>query len=172
MVQRTDISSTQKKSKILSALFIAASVFTTSQVAVAGAAVDQLSDCLVKATTTADKTAVLQWTFVALSTHPDLKAFSNVSEAQKNQLDQKFAQVVQRVITEQCAAQTKTVIQTEGLQAVGESFQQLGRSTGEEIIRNPEVKKQMSGVVRYLDLNKLVTTFLTPELLSKIGLSN
>lgn len=171
MSQHVNIAVAQKKSKRLSSLLLAATLFGTSQMAVAGPTVDQLSDCLVKATTAADKTAVLQWTFVALSTHPDLKAFSNVSETQKKQLDQKFAQVVQRVITEQCAAQTKAVIQTEGLQAVGESFQQLGRSTGDEIISNPEVKQQLRGVVRYIDLNKLVTTFLTPDIFSKLGLS-
>lgn len=171
MSQHVNIAVAQKKSKRLSSLLLAATLFGISQMAVAGPTVDQLSDCLVKATTAADKTAVLQWTFVALSTHPDLKAFSNVSETQKKQLDQKFAQVVQRVITEQCAAQTKAVIQTEGLQAVGESFQQLGRSTGDEIISNPEVKQQLRGVVRYIDLNKLVTTFLTPDIFSKLGLS-
>lgn len=171
MSQHVNIAVAQKKSKRLSSLLLAATLFGTSQMAVAGPTVDQLSDCLVKATTAADKTAVLQWTFVALSTHPDLKAFSNVSETQKKQLDQKFAQVVQRVITEQCAAQTKAVIQTEGLQAVGESFQQLGRSTGDEIISNPEVKQQLRGVVRYIDLNKLVTTFLTTDIFSKLGLS-
>lgn len=79
-------------------------------------------------------------------------------------------QVLQRVIVEQCSAQTKAVIQAEGIQAVGESFQQLGRSTGEEIIKNPEVKQQLQGVVRYLDLNKLVMTFLTPDILGKLGL--
>lgn len=171
MFHCTDNSSVEKKSKKLSSLLLAATLFGASQMAVAGPTVDQLSDCLVKATTTADKTTVLQWTFVALSTHPDLKAFSNVSDSQKQQLDQKFAQVVQRVITEQCAAQTKAVIQAEGLQAVGESFQQLGRTTGDEIISNPEVKQQLRGVVRYIDLNKLVTTFLTPDVFSKLGLS-
>ena len=121
----------------------------------AGQSVDALSDCLVKATTATDKTTVLQWTFSALSAHPDLKAMSNVSEEQRTQLDQKFAHVLQRVIVEQCAAQTKTVIQTEGFQAVGESFQALGRSTGEEIIKNPAVKQQLNGILRYIDLNKL-----------------
>ena len=143
----------------------------TVQMANASPSVDQLSDCLLKATTATDKTTVLQWTFVALSTHPDLQIFSQVTEAQKNQLDQKFAQVVQRVIVEQCAVQTKAVIQTDGLQAVGDSFQELGRATGEEIIQNPEVKKQLNGLIRYIDLNKLVTTFLTPDIFSKLGIS-
>jgi hypothetical protein len=136
----------------------------------AGQSVDALSDCLVKATTATDKTTVLQWTFSALSAHPDLKAMSNVSEEQRTQLDQKFAHVLQRVIVEQCAAQMKTVIQTEGFQAVGESFQALGRSTGEEIIKNPAVKQQLNGILRYIDLNKLVMTFLTPDLFKKLGL--
>ncbi|WP_353161553.1 hypothetical protein [Acinetobacter guillouiae] len=150
-------------------VFMATALMGTAQFAVAGPTVDQLSDCLVKATTATDKTTVLQWTFAALSTHPDLKALSNVSDAQRTQLDQKFAQVLQRVIVEQCAAQTKAVIAAEGVQAVGDSFQELGRTTGEDIIKNPEVKKQLQGVLRYVDLNKLVMTFLTPDIWNKLG---
>ena len=146
-------------------------LFGASQVSVAGSTVDQLSQCLVKSTTATDKTAVLQWTFVALSSHPDLKAFSNVTATQKEQLDKNLASVLQRIIVEQCSAQTKAVIQAEGLQAVGNSFQELGQITGEEILKNPEVKSQLKGVVRYIDLNKLVVTFLTPDLWNKLGIT-
>ena len=158
-----------KFSHMCRSVFMATALMGTAQFAVAGPTVDQLSDCLVKATTATDKTTVLQWTFAALSTHPDLKALSNVSDAQRTQLDQKFAQVLQRVIVEQCAAQTKAVIAAEGVQAVGDSFQELGRTTGEDIIKNPEVKKQLQGVLRYVDLNKLVMTFLTPDIWNKLG---
>ena len=140
-----------------------------TQIASAGPTVDQLSDCLVKSTTATDKTAVLQWTFVALSVHPDLKAYSNVTDEQRTQLDKKLAQTLQRILVEQCSAQAKAVIQAEGLQAVGDSFQELGSITGEEILKNPEVKQQLKGVVRYLDLNKLMMTFLTPDLFNKLG---
>lgn len=148
---------------------VAVSLLGATQFAQASQAGDQLSDCLVKATTATDKTTVLQWTFVALSAHPDLKTMSNISDDQRTALDQKFAQVVQRVIVEQCSAQTKAVIQADGIQAVGESFQALGRSTGEDILKNPEVKKQLQGVIRYVDMGKLVTTFLTPDIWNKLG---
>ena len=140
-----------------------------TQIASAGPTVDQLSDCLVKSTTATDKTAVLQWTFVALSVHPDLKTYGNVTDEQRTQLDKKLAQTLQRILVEQCSAQAKAVIQAEGLQAVGDSFQELGSITGEEILKNPEVKQQLKGVVRYLDLNKLMMTFLTPDLFNKLG---
>ena len=52
---------------------------------------------------------------------------------------------------------------------MGESFQQLGRITGEEIVKNTEVKQQLNGLLRYVDLNKMVTTFLTPEIWNKLG---
>ena len=143
--------------------------FSTHQIASAGPTVDQLSDCLVKSTTATDKTAVLQWTFVALSVHPDLKTYSNVTDEQRTQLDKKLAQTLQRILVEQCSAQAKAVIQAEGLQAVGDSFQELGSITGEEILKNPEVKQQLKGVVHYLDLNKLMMTFLTPDLFNKLG---
>ena len=162
-------SSRRKFSHLSRSVIMAAAVLGTTQVAIAGPTVDQLSDCLVKATTAADKTTVLQWTFTALAAHPDLKSFSNVTPEQKNQLDQKLAQVLQRVIVEQCSTQTKAVIQTEGIQAVGEAFQQLGQSAGEDIVKDPAVRQQLQGTLRYIDLNKLVTTFLTPDIWNKLG---
>ena len=129
-----------------------------------------LSQCLIEATTTNDKITVLQWTFVALAQHPDLSAFAQVNTEQKQQLDQQLAQVLQRILVEQCASQTKSVIQSDGLQAVGESFQELGKITGEEILRNPEIKNQLNGVLKYIDLGKLVTTFLTPDIWNKLGI--
>ena len=140
-----------------------------SQFTMASTAQDQLSSCLVKSTTAADKTSVLQWTFAALSTHPDLKAFAQVSDAQKEQLDQNFAAVLQRILVEQCSAQAKAVIQADGVEGIGSSFQELGQITGEEILKNPEIKAQLKGVLRYVDLNKLVMTFLTPDLWNKLG---
>ncbi|MCK4087295.1 hypothetical protein NVT87_07545 [Acinetobacter radioresistens] len=152
-------------------LFIGATLLGASQIALAGPTVDQLSNCLMKSTTPTDKTVVLQWTFVALGNHPDLKAFSNVTATQKEALDKNLATVLQRIVVEQCSAQTKAVIQTEGLQAVGDSFQELGSITGEEILKTPEIKQQLNGVLKYVDLNKLVTTFLTPDLWNKLGVT-
>lgn len=147
----------------------AVALLGSAQLATAGPTVDQLSDCLVKSTTETDKKTVLQWTFVALSAHPELKKFSNVNEEQRTQLDNNLAQVLQRILVEQCSAQTKAVIAAEGVQAVGDSFQELGSVTGEEIINNPEVNNQLKGVLRYVDLNKLVMTFLTPDVWNKLG---
>ena len=152
-------------------LFIGATLLGASQIALAGPTVDQLSNCLMKSTTPTDKTVVLQWTFVALGNHPDLKAFSNVTATQKEALDKNLATVLQRILVEQCSAQTKAVIQTEGLQAVGDSFQELGSITGEEILKTPEIKQQLNGVLKYVDLNKLVTTFLMPDLWYKMGVT-
>lgn len=153
----------------LRTFLISATLLGATQVAIAGPTVDQLSDCLMKSTTATDKTTVLQWTFVALGNHPDLKAFSNVTATQKEALDKNLATVLQRILVEQCSTQTKAVIQAEGLQAVGDSFQELGRTTGEAIVKNPEVNQQLKGVLRYVDLNKMVMTFLTPDVWNKLG---
>ncbi len=169
LMSRVYISPLGKFSSLSRSVLMAAAVLGTTQVVMAGPTVDQLSDCLVKATTAADKTTVLQWTYSALAAHPDLKTFSNVTPEQKTQLDQKLAQVLQRVIVEQCSTQTKAVIQAEGIQAVGEAFQQLGQSAGEDIVKDPAVRQQLQGTLRYIDLNKLVMTFLTPDIWNKLG---
>ncbi|MGE8538652.1 MAG: hypothetical protein ACN6NI_05160, partial [Acinetobacter sp.] len=105
-----------KSSSRVRSFFLGAICLGVAQVSMAGPTVDQLSDCLVKSTTATDKTTVLQWTFVALGNHPDLKAFSNVTATQKEALDKNLATVLQRILVEQCSAQTKAVIQAEGLQ--------------------------------------------------------
>ena len=135
----------------------------------ASTTIDALSQCLVKSTTASDKTTVLQWTFAALAQHPDLNAMSAISATQKEQLDQSLAQVLQRILVEQCSSQTKAVIQADGLEGVGDSFQELGTMTGNEILKTPEVKRQLNGVLKHVEMGKLVTTFLTPEFFNKLG---
>ena len=141
-------------------------VISTAQ---ASPAVDQLSQCLVQATTATDKTVVLQWIFAALAQHPDLNAMSAVTAPQKELLDKNLASVLQRILVEQCSSQTKAVIQADGFEAVGTSFQELGTITGNEILKTPEVKSQLNGVLKHVDMGKLVTTFLTPDIWNKLG---
>ena len=160
---------TKKCTKFGSSLLVVSALMGATQMASARATVDNLSNCLVKSTTDADKKVLLQWTFVALSAHPDLQSFSQVTTEQRDGLDKNLAQVLQRILVDQCSAETKAVIQTDGLQAVGDSFQELGQETGEQILKTPEIKDQYKGLVRYLDLSKLVATFLTPELFNKLG---
>ena len=136
----------------------------------ASTTVDALSQCLVKSTTASDKTTVLQWTFAALAQHPDLNSMSSVTASQKEQLDKNLAQVLQRILVEQCSSQTKAVIQTDGLEAVGDSFQELGTITGNEILKTPQVKSQLNGVLKHVEMGKLVTTFLTPDIWNKLGI--
>jgi len=57
-MSRVYTSARRKFSHLSHSVIIAAAVLGTTQVAMAGSAVDQLSDCLVKATTAADKTTV------------------------------------------------------------------------------------------------------------------
>ena len=135
----------------------------------ASSTVDALSQCLVKSTTATDKTTVLQWTFAALSQHPDLNSMSSISATQKEQLDQNLAQVLQRILVEQCSTQAKAVIQADGFEAVGTSFQELGSITGNELLKTPQMKNQLNGVLKHVDMGKLVTTFLTPDIWNKLG---
>ena len=61
------------------------------------------------------------------------------------------------------------MIQAEGFEAVGTSFQELGSITGNEILKTPQVKNQLNSVLKHVDMGKLVTTFLTPDIWNKLG---
>ena len=155
----------RRLSLFISAFTLCGMAMTTQ----ASPAQQQLSQCLIESTTAQDKTTVLQWTFVALAQHPDLKAMSQVTTEQKNQLDQNLAQVLQRIVVEQCASQAKAVIQADGVKGVTESLQALGQETGQEILQQPEIKNQLNGVLKYIDLNKLMMTFLSPDMWNRLG---
>jgi hypothetical protein len=159
-------------SATMACIAIASCGAVLSPTAQASQAVDQLSDCLVKSITAADQTTLLQWTFSALAAHPDLKALSNISSDQKTALDQKLAQVLERVLVDQCAAQTKAVIASDGLSAVTTSFKALGRQAGEQMLQDPAVSQQLKNTLRYVNLSKLATVFLSPEVFSKWGSSD
>ena len=155
----------RRLSLFISAFTLCGMAMTTQ----ASPAQQQLSQCLIESTTAQDKTTVLQWTFAALAQHPDLKAMSQVTAEQKNQLDQNLAQVLQRIVVEQCASQAKAVMQAEGVKGVTESLQALGQETGQEILQQPEIKNQLNGVLKYIDLNKLMMTFLSPDMWNRLG---
>lgn len=158
------------QTQLIKILLLICGLMSFYSVTYASVATDRLSDCLVKSTTETDQKVVLQWTFVALSNHPDLQVFRQITPEQQESLNKNLAQVLQRILVDQCANETKAVIQTDGLQAVGTSFQKLGQITGEKILKTPEINEQYKGIIQYLDLGKLVTTFLTPEILQKIAI--
>src|SRR5262245_51015619 len=81
----------------------------------AGPYSDDLAKCLVASTSAADKSGLVQWMFAAASLHPDVRWMTNLTDHDRQELNQKMATLVETLLTQSCLAQTKDALKYEGL---------------------------------------------------------
>ena len=131
--------------------------FLTSAVpnAHAGIYIENLSKCLVKSTSTEDRTALVKWMFSAASLHPAAQSITTVSKQQRDETNKNTADLLTRLLTHSCEQETKKAVEFEGSITIQTSFQVLGEVAGRELFSNPEVNDGMSEMGKYLDQDKL-----------------
>ena len=79
------------------ALAVIGSIIAVSP-AIAGSASDALSTCVADSTTGKERKDLAQWFFVAMTAHPDIRPFSNVTDGNRDELDKKMAALATRLI--------------------------------------------------------------------------
>ena len=122
-----------------------------SSSSVAGVYTDDLSKCLVSATTKEDRIALVRWMFAAASAHPAVKSISAVTPEQLDETNKNIGELFMRLTTESCREQTKNALSYEGILAIQGGFQVLGEVAGQEMFASPEVASGMAGLEKYID---------------------
>jgi hypothetical protein len=126
-----------------------------SSPAFAGLYTDDLSRCLVEKTTKEDKTALVQWIFVAMAQHPSVSSLQKVTADDVKLYNRKAGELFTRLLTETCVETSKKAIKYEGASAIQGAFQVLGQAAAGELFVHPDVTKIMSGLEEFLDSKKL-----------------
>lgn len=116
---------------------------------------DDLSRCLVSATSTKDKTDLVRWVFANAALHPQVAAISSVSPEQRTGLNRTMGKLVQRLVTEDCRKQTQEAVKYEGQVAFQMSFQVLGQVAMKELMSEPAVSRSFGDFATYMDEGKL-----------------
>jgi hypothetical protein len=136
-------------------LIAAISMIAATSPAFAGVYTDELARCLVEKSTPADKSALVQWMFVAMSQHPSVVTLTKVTDKDIEKHNSAAGEVFVRLLTDTCADQSKNAMKHEGAAAIQNSFQVLGQVAAGDLFANPEVAKVMSGLEKYMDAGKL-----------------
>jgi hypothetical protein len=134
---------------------VAAALLLLSHPASAGVYTDDLSRCLVKSSSQADKELLVQWIFSAISLHPAVKPYATITADQRDDLDRKLAVVIQRLVLTDCRSQTLDAIKYEGDATLGASFQVLGQVAARSLFSDPNVAHGLNGLEKYFDEKKL-----------------
>jgi hypothetical protein len=139
--------------RILPSLFLGLAFFT-SQAAMANPATNQLGECLKSSTNGKDRTDLARWIFISMSAHPEMNKLTTVTPTTRNDADRGMAQLVTRLLTENCTEQTRAVMQAEGSQGMLSAFRSLGEVAMMELMSNAEVSATISGYTKFLDQGK------------------
>lgn len=117
-------------------------------------AVQTLNACLAHATTADDNTVLMRWIFVALSRHPSVAQYANITDAQRTDASRQMGALLNRLLLDACPNETRAVLQAdgaEGLQAAGQGF---GQRAVAGLMGNADVSASVSDMTSYLDLQR------------------
>jgi len=140
--------------RILSSLVVGLA-FLASQPAVAAPPVpNKLGECLKDSTSGKDRKDLARWIYMAMSAHPDMASLTTATPAQRVEVNKEMAQLVTRLLLENCSAQTRAVLQSDGSQGMLSAFQSLGEVAMMELMSNPDVSATITGYTKFLDQQK------------------
>ncbi len=122
---------------------------------------DALTQCLVGSTSAGDKRVLVKWAFAVIAQHPDIVAMTRIDDAQRTLIDRDAAKVFERLLTEKCSAPLRLAIKQSGTDAISGSFQALVNSAASDLIRNPQVAASGAGLVKYLDMQRIMLSLLS-----------
>lgn len=136
--------------------------FATASSAFAGPFGDALTSCLADNTTGKERKELVQWIYVAMSAHPEMKNMSLVTPDKVEEISQTVGALVTRLLTERCPTQAQAAVQNEGTEAFKGAFRSLGGLAMQEIMSNPAVGTTLGKFEKYVDHKKLAAT-LAPK---------
>jgi hypothetical protein len=150
-----------RRSIFIVALLVISGLMSTA--ANAGIYGDDMAKCLVRSTTTQDRSVLVKWIFAAAASNPEVKSMVSVTERQRNKLNKSIAKLFERLLTDSCRKETQAAYKYEGKATISSSFNLLGQVAGRELFSDPNVTKSVSGLAQYIDQKKMNDLFASVQ---------
>ena len=120
-----------------------------------------LATCLSTSAVAADRTALVQGVFSAIVMHPDLASIATVDPSRRDAIAARAAQVLQRLVAQDCKAQARAVLADGGLDGVRDALGTLGQQSLQDFGGHPDVQAGMAGVLRQVDAGAVIEALLS-----------
>ena len=122
---------------------------------------DGLETCIVASVTEADRNVLVRWMFSAISLHAGLRDLATVPAEQRDAASAEMGAMMQRLMTRDCASQARQAFAGERASAAfQQAFRRVGELAGEGRYQDPAVAAEAGGVVRHVDMAKIVELLL------------
>tara|TARA_A100001035_G_scaffold242318_1_gene208743 strand:+ start:614 stop:1063 length:450 start_codon:yes stop_codon:yes gene_type:complete len=121
----------------------------------AGPFLDDMSRCLVTASSSQDNILLGRWLVRVYGEHGGSNDLTNLSDYKKKQIDKDMALLFTRLLSEDCKEETKKALKFEGDAVMFNAFRVLGEAAGQELIDDKSVSKAINKFTEYIDYEKL-----------------
>lgn len=116
-----------------------------------------LADCLIHATTPADRKVALRWAFATMALDPDVATMAAITPAQRETINQQAGTLVTDLLVQSCSQPVQQALMFEGPPAVASAFEAWGRWALTGVITEPHVAQGMGTLLQYLDMGRLMS---------------
>ena len=116
---------------------------------------DNLSTCLVRATSDDDKKVLINWIFSVVSEHPDVENIV-LSEKEKTILDIETADLMTSLLVKRCKSELLEAYKYEGDIAIETSFGVLGEIAMTGLMSNDKVLEAAQRFSKYIDESSFI----------------
>ena len=123
--------------------------------AFAGPFGDEMSKCIVRATTSEDRVMLVQWIFSVMALHPSVHQLATVPDETRANLNKRMADLMVSLLADRCAKESREAMKNEGPQTVQDSFALLGKVGLQDLFVDPAVKSGVEEFSKSLDEKKL-----------------
>lgn len=124
---------------------------------------DGLATCLAQHTSAADRQAMARWVFVTLASHPDLTPYASAQAAQETgRIQANMAQTLTRLMTENCARETKQTLRQGGTAGIQKAFTTVARQALTDVLSHPHVAASLGDTVAHIDPSRWARLLLMP----------
>lgn len=149
--------------KVLSGV-CAAGLLMVPSVASAGPDGDGLAACFNRSANVEDQIVLVRWIFSAIAYHPGVADMARVTPEERVSIDRKSGELVTRLLTQDCRAETAAALRSDGPEALETAFGSLGETAMQSLMQNPDVAKGLTGMASYLNEDELLRAFVgAPE---------
>ena len=121
----------------------------------AGVYSDDLSRCLGKATSSADRDVLVRWIFAAMANNASVKSFATITPEQHKKMEKDGGELFQRLLVTDCHAETVTALKFEGYDAIAVGFRTLGEVAMRGLTADPTVSASLTNWINYIDQDRL-----------------
>lgn len=123
--------------------------------AVAETFTEELARCLVRSTTESDRNAFVRWMFAAISVHPAVASFADLSADEIMEVNLAMAGLFEKLLTESCKTEAAEAFRVEGQDALEGSFNVLGQIAGQEMFAHPAVTAATAGMATLMNMERI-----------------